>query len=272
MAPTGEVMINTVKVNEANYGKRELDRARLARKVPAMIGCPSTWQYIYLAKKKLLPNCPVTRRDIVNSECIVVPNVGIPKETTVDSSPFKTNPKVSVTLIAIMKRYSKLIVAVDIMYVNTIPFLITALRGIKFGTSEALPSRKVKDIINALINLKVTYFQQGFSIEYLLMDGKFEACHAGLSSIQIGFNITSTAEHVPDVERYNRTVEENNSTNGNVIDNAASLAGVAPDEINDTESETKNENDNSEDSSNQLEDDNGELNERNDTEPFRYSR
>ena len=66
----------------------------------------------------------------------------------------------------------------------------------------------MKDILNALINVKATYAQRGFSIEYFLMDGEFETCRAELAAMQIGLNVTFNAEHAPDVERYNRTVKE----------------------------------------------------------------
>jgi Reverse transcriptase (RNA-dependent DNA polymerase)/Zinc knuckle len=205
---TGNVLVNTVKENAANYSKAEIERATLARKVQARIGRPNTRQFLEIISSNFIPNCPISKQDIINAETIFGPDVGSLKGKTVRTPPLKVTPITIDVPSEIINRYGRLTIAADLMYVNKTIFLITMSRGIKFGTCEALATRKPNVIINALKNVKATYDQRGFIIDCFLMDGEFESCRAGIASMNIMLNITSNAEHVPDIERYIRTVKE----------------------------------------------------------------
>jgi transposase InsO family protein len=76
-------MINTVADNRSSYTNRAYSRAILARKIQRTIGRPSTKQYISIVERNLLPNCPVTRDDIIAAEKIFGPDVGSLKGKTV---------------------------------------------------------------------------------------------------------------------------------------------------------------------------------------------
>eukprot|EP00978_Attheya_sp_CCMP212_P000960 scaffold2009_cov64-Attheya_sp.AAC.1 len=80
---TGVTLVNTVKDNGSNYTSRDYSRALLARKIQHIIGRPSTRTFMHIVEKNLLPNCPITKRDIVAAEAILGPNVGSLKDKTV---------------------------------------------------------------------------------------------------------------------------------------------------------------------------------------------
>ena len=52
------------------------------------------------------------------------------------------------------------------------------------------------------------YKASGFHIRHILADGQFEHARQHIEQMGIILNITSCDEHVPEVERYIRTVKE----------------------------------------------------------------
>jgi hypothetical protein len=85
------LLVNTVDHNKFKYTKRDYSRAVLARKTQKMIGRPSTRSFISIVEKNLLPNCPVTRRDIAMAEDIFGPDLGSLKGKTVRSAAAAVN-------------------------------------------------------------------------------------------------------------------------------------------------------------------------------------
>ena len=76
-------LINTVADNGTKYSQRDYSKAELARKIQTIIGRPSTKTFLSIVNKNLLPNCPVTRADIIAAEQIFGPDVGSLKGKTV---------------------------------------------------------------------------------------------------------------------------------------------------------------------------------------------
>ena len=76
-------LINTVADNCSKYTNRAYLRATTARRIQQMIGRPSTREFIKIVDQNLLPNCPVTRADIMAAEKIFGPDLGILKGKTV---------------------------------------------------------------------------------------------------------------------------------------------------------------------------------------------
>jgi hypothetical protein len=107
-----------------------------------------------------------------------------------------------------MERYRHVTICADIMFVNQIPFFVTISRNIKFGTIEALKNRKHANILQAFKNVKGIYSKRGFKIDMGHVDGEFEHMRGDLAGIGMGLNVVSHDEHVPEIERFIRTVKE----------------------------------------------------------------
>jgi hypothetical protein len=60
----------------------------------------------------------------------------------------------------------------------------------------------------ALVGIIKFYRQRGFRIQECHGDGEFEPLRADLADAQARLNITAEDEHVPEVERYIRTIKE----------------------------------------------------------------
>ena len=71
-------LVTTVENNTNKYTVREYSYAKKARELQNIIGRPSKQDLINYVDKNLIPNCPVTRKDILRAEDIFRP--GIRKE------------------------------------------------------------------------------------------------------------------------------------------------------------------------------------------------
>ena len=74
----------------------------------------------------------------------------------------------------ILKVHHHIVITIDIMFVNKIPFLITTLHHLHFGTIEALPNQQVPTIMEKLKDMIKFYTHQGFKITTILADPEFE--------------------------------------------------------------------------------------------------
>ena len=74
----------------------------------------------------------------------------------------------------IVEQYCDVILAVDILYINKLPFIATISRYIHFGTVEFLCNQKSTKLTEHIKQVNRLYRQQGFHPIYALMDGQFE--------------------------------------------------------------------------------------------------
>ena len=73
---------------------------------------------------------------------------------------------------------------------------------------EEIPNRKPETVAKALANVRNVYAKRGFKIVNILMDIEFEPLRRDISSVGINLKTASTDEHIPEIERYIRTLKE----------------------------------------------------------------
>jgi len=98
----------------------------------------------------------------------------------------------------ITEDYTKVGLEIDIMYVNSIPFLIMISRNILFGFAQALPDETYKCIYIALQKIIKIYTNYGFAITHILGDGRFETTDTSKIIHGVTLNIVTNNEHVPE--------------------------------------------------------------------------
>jgi len=81
------VLINTVDKNKNKYMVKQYSNAHKARSLQDIIGRPNTADYIKYVERGLLPNCPITKEDIIHAEDILGPNLGSLKGKTTRKTP-----------------------------------------------------------------------------------------------------------------------------------------------------------------------------------------
>ena len=66
---------------------KQYSDTRKARSIQDIIGCPSTADYIKYVQDGMLPNCHITKEDILHAEDILGPNLGSLKGKMVYKTP-----------------------------------------------------------------------------------------------------------------------------------------------------------------------------------------
>ena len=202
------LVVNTVRDNKKNYTNNDYQRALRARELQIIMGRPSTGTFIAALKSYWLMNCPVTPGDVEAAEHIFGPDIGSLKGKTTRRSPPVVDSPIAPVPAEVLKRYRKVTICIDIMYVNRIPMLISISINIKFGTIEAIPNNKTATVLKGVKAILKLYRGKGFTIEMALMDGEFGHLQGELAGMGVTLNETSRDEHVGDIERYIRTVKE----------------------------------------------------------------
>jgi hypothetical protein len=157
-------LVNTVASNKTKYTKGGYSRAVLARRLQRIIGCPSTRTFLWIVNDNLLPNCPITRKDILAVEHIFGPDVGSLKGKTVR----RGAPHVDICTFdipaSLISQYHEVVLAADVMFVNRIPFFVTISRDIKFGKTKVLPNQKSPALKSAMTHVLSIYRKRGFIV------------------------------------------------------------------------------------------------------------
>jgi hypothetical protein len=125
---------------------------------------PGVQAYTKIADSKLITNCPIGRHAIAAAERIFGPNLGALKGKTVKCGSVPVVGHIEGVPPSILERYQHTVLAVDIMFVNKIPFLITVSRGLHAGTVKNLANRQVSTIGTTFTRVIQLYWQWGFRV------------------------------------------------------------------------------------------------------------
>ena len=202
------MLVNTVEDNKGKFSQRDITRAQEARDLMIKIGRPSLQQFLHILDNNQLPNCPVTRRDALIAQSIFGPDLGSLKGKTVYRPPEPVQLPQNDLPVDIMNQYKDVTLCGDIMFVNKTAFFVTISRHIHFGTVEMIANRRADTVLNSIKSVLHIYKQRGFNVSHLLMDGEFEPLRGALAGLGIQLNMVTNQEHVPEVERYIRTLKE----------------------------------------------------------------
>jgi len=85
----------------------------------------------------------------------------------------------------ICERCQNVTLAVDVMFVNAVPFPVTTPKGIRFVTTEHLASRRSDTVLNALIRVKRIHDLRHFRARLTHADPEFESLRAELGDEHI---------------------------------------------------------------------------------------
>ena len=77
-------------------------------------------------------------------------------------------------------KYGEVILAIEIMAINKIPFMITTSRNIHFGTAELICDKAKKTLMSYIQQVVRAYHARGFRVCKILVDGGFECIRNNL--------------------------------------------------------------------------------------------
>jgi len=73
----GAILVHTVDSNKSKYSVRQYSNAKKACSLQDIIGRPSTQDFIKYVEGNMIPNCNMTRQDLLRFEDIFGPNLRI---------------------------------------------------------------------------------------------------------------------------------------------------------------------------------------------------
>ena len=196
-------LVTTVADKADKYTQLAIRWAQDARRFQNIIMRPGSRELMDVAVTHL-KGCSITRGDVIAAEDIIGPNLGALKGKTVSRPGQHVQTGIDPVPHKILKTHRSIALAINIMFINSVAFLLTTSRNLKFGTVEALENRQVTTIVRKLKTIERLYHQRGFRIVSMLADPEFEPIRPEFPYL----NCCAANEHVPDIERYVRTVKD----------------------------------------------------------------
>jgi len=142
------------------------------------------------------------------AEHIYGPSQAHLKGKTVRRSTNHVVDNVSILPVTIMAKYMTVILCADIIFINGVRFFTIVSRHIKFVTGLHIADATTEMLESSLQSVKAIYRKRGFKITNLNMDSQFEPVRDKAHSMGTTLNMISADEHVPKIERCNRTIKE----------------------------------------------------------------
>ena len=204
----GDIFITTVDDNKKGYTKAMYMRAAAARKLQHIIGLPSDKYMRQLLQKGLLTKCNLQPEDVVAAKEIFGPDEACLRGKTTRRTPQSVVTTTDIPVpVQIMTRHRNVVLSVNFMFVNQLPFLNTYSQSIRFITTKQMGMNQPQ-VVATISKVKRFYALRGFCIREIRVDRQFEPMRGEFADLQILLNTTSEAEHVGTIERLNRTLKE----------------------------------------------------------------
>ena len=106
-----------------------------------MIGAPSECEYQGLVCMNLLPDCPISHTDIVNANKLYGPDLANIRGKMAPCKPEHVHAEIVDIPQQILDNQKHITLTVGIMFINSVPFLVSSSRNINLITFEHIPSR-----------------------------------------------------------------------------------------------------------------------------------
>jgi hypothetical protein len=202
--------VNTVSENKEGFTKRQIKGAELARTLYKTLSYPSMKDFKWVIRSNQIKECPVTVQYSNVAMTIWGKNIASFKGKTTRRKTIPVARDYVKVPLELMKLHKQVFLMTDILFVNKNPFFLKLSHRITFTAVNHLADSTVPQIFKALKEIYQYYLQRGFHITVLHADGEFAPLEPFIESIPGGtvVNLVSANEHVPEIERCIRVVEE----------------------------------------------------------------
>jgi hypothetical protein len=203
------LLVNTVDDNLKYFSAQDVDRAKKAYNLQVIVGRPSNEDYTRIVKDNLIRDCPVTLRDVRTAKFIWGSReIGDLQGKTPWRKPRQIHVDHTNIPRSIMQHYRDVTLCVDVMKVNTLPFIMSISKHIKLGSGGWLRNMKNETILAHFKAMIGAYSIRGFRVTIMLADGQFESMRGAIADMHVHLHVVARDEHVPDIERFIRTIKE----------------------------------------------------------------
>ena len=201
-------LVETVDGNRLQFSTRDVKRADELRRFEEVAAFPSRDTLQQSINKNVIKDSLHTLQDLNITHRIH----GRSRHAIQGKRTQRRNKPVEVDLATIsvprslQKHYQAITLWADVMFINKNPVLVTVSRHLHYSTGQVLRSTKMDDLEENLIKVMKGYQYRGFVIKLLLVDKQFSGLKHQFAGVTV--NLVIQDEHVPEVERLKRTINE----------------------------------------------------------------
>ena len=200
-------MVPNALKNMEGFTKQEIEKATIARETQGILGNVSATELELLVSNKKLDDLTFNFSDFQNSKQFFGPSRAIVRGKTVRVVPDRVDPEYITIPKDFILLHKKIVLVADVMFVNSVAFLVTMSRKIKFLMVEHLRSRSAKQLVHSLKNVIGLYVRNNQHVSTILTDTEFTSVIDPILGKTV-VNNTAAREHVAEIERSIRTVKE----------------------------------------------------------------
>jgi hypothetical protein len=193
-------MIRTVCQHYEGYTMHKVQNAIPACKAQAMIGHPTDAQFLYMVRSNTLKNCPIKPAHIANTLTIFGPSAAGVHRKTVHHKPEQVEAEPGCIPDNFHRFHKFVVLTTDVMFVNSMAFLITLSRKFWLATIENLPTCMTTQLSNSLTKIVRLYACTGFITRVIMIDQEFDKVEDANEMVEI--NTTAASEHVGEIKWY----------------------------------------------------------------------
>jgi hypothetical protein len=166
------------------------------------VAFPSDSYMLWALQSQMIKDCPLTVKDMRTATRVWGHNIAMLKDKTVRTAPPVVRQDVIEILKEIWELHKMVTLAIDIFFVNKIPFFVTNSLVICFLMVTHLSIRKALTIFHALKTMCNYYLQRGFQVVFIKGDGKFAPLQAWMGMVygEPQLNLVSADKHIPEIE------------------------------------------------------------------------
>jgi len=200
-----QVLVNTVKDNIANYTKREVERAKLAREYQRKLGY-SAGQLVKLLNSGKIRNAEVTPHDVVRSINIWGKDLGQLKgKTTAKKSK-------AVNFEPVLQVRRDQVMDMDLMFVEDLKYLIAVYFPLDYTALKRLRSKGKYELWSGINRCRAYVERAGMKVHTARCDGESAIASSyiqeKMGTSGIWLDTTSAGDAVARVERKIRVIKE----------------------------------------------------------------
>jgi hypothetical protein len=131
-----QVHVATVRDNFGNFSRKQIEGAQAARRLMGMMATPSTRDFHALVRLNMIQDCPITTENIKHAHTLFGPDLATIRGKTVRCKPTRVVTDyvdIPRTIVDVNKQVT---LADDVMFVNSVLFLVSVSRTINLITIE----------------------------------------------------------------------------------------------------------------------------------------
>ena len=203
---TETVAVTTVEQNKSMFTERELKRAKLAHDLYIRMCRPDEEQFLLMIREGRIHGCPITVKDFQNWKAVYGKDIGVLKGRTTR----KKAPHVEHEDRPVVLEPRPINVYADLMYIESITFLILLVDKYKLLMVQNIPNKKGEVLVEAFKSLNSSCLAYGYKIQNVDIDGESGIVHKAneIAALGMKINTHTPGEHVSEIEREIRTVKE----------------------------------------------------------------